>query len=89
MSMVIVVILSLILSAILNKLAVSKGWKKKVEKYGNDRAYIRLLPILLIVIYLATVLVLPRVGIILPLPLLLIIQVVCITLAVFLFELFR
>lgn len=87
--MVGVVVVSFILSAILNNLAAKKGWKKKAEIYADDRAYIRMLPVVLIIIYIVTILVLPKLGIALPLALLLTIQLICITLAVFLFELFR
>ncbi|MGL5353851.1 MAG: hypothetical protein ACRDA5_11095 [Clostridium sp.] len=89
MEIIVVVVVSFMLSAMLNNLAEKKGWKKKAEIYADDRAYLRALPLVLIILYLVTVLVLPRVGIILPLEILLTIQVICITLAVFLFELFR
>ncbi|MBB6625545.1 hypothetical protein [Clostridium gasigenes] len=89
MEIVVVIVLSFVLSAILNNLAAKKGWKKKAEIYAEDRNYLKILPVVLIGLYIVTVLVLPRVGIVLPVAILLIIQVICITLAVFLFELFR
>ena len=89
MEIIVVVVVSFMLSAMLNNLADKKGWKKKAEIYADDRAYLRALPLVLIILYVVTVFALPRMGIILPLAVLLTIQVICITLAVFLFELFR
>ena len=89
MNMIIVVIVSIILSSILNKVAESKGWKKRAEIYADDKTYLRALPIVLIIVYIGIVLGLPMLGINLAVAILLTIQVLCITLAVFLFELFR
>lgn len=89
MDVIVVVVVSVILSAILNNIAASKGWKKKAEIYADDRAYLRMLPIVLIVLYIVTVLVLPKMGIVLPSAILITIQIICVTFAVFLFELFR
>lgn len=89
MEIVIVVGISFALSAMLNNLSANKGWKKKAEVYADDRAYLRMLPVLLIGLYIVTILVLPKLGIVLPLLILLTIQIICITLAVFLFDLFR
>lgn len=89
MEIAVVVGISFILSAILNNLAANKGWKKKAENYADDRSYLRMLPILLIILYIVTILIFPKLGIVLPIVVLLTIQVICITLAVFLFELFR
>ncbi|MGL5085495.1 MAG: hypothetical protein ACRC68_07220 [Clostridium sp.] len=89
MEIIVVVVVSFMLSAMLNNLADKKGWKKKAEIYAEDRAYLRVLPVVLIILYVVTVFALPRIGIVLPLAVILTIQVICITLAVFLFELFK
>lgn len=89
MEMIVVVVVSVILSAILNNLAANKGWKKKAEIYADDKAYLRALPVVLIILYIVTILVLPGLGIVLPTAVLITIQIICVTLAVFLFELFR
>ncbi len=89
MEIVVVIVVSFVLSVILNNLVEKNGWKKKAEIYAEDRKYLKILPVVLIALYIVSVLVLPRVGIVLPVAILLTIQLICITLAVFLFELFR
>ena len=89
MQIAVVVGISFILSAILNGLASKKGWKKKAEIYVDDKSYLKALPVALVILYIVTVMLLPRVGIILPVVVLITIQIICITFAVFLFELFR
>lgn len=49
--MEIVVVLSFVLSAILNNLAAKKGGKKKAEIYAEDRTYFKILPVVLIGLY--------------------------------------
>lgn len=89
MEIAIVVVVSLILSSILNKLSSDKGWKKKAEEYVDDKAYMKILPVLFILIYLVVIIGLPMLGILMPTIVLIAIQIICITLAAFFFELFR
>ena len=85
--MIIVLVVSFLLSVLLNKLAEKMGWKDKAMKYIDEKPQMRSLPMVLGVVGIIALLVMGKLGvdtfILVP------IQVVIITIAVFLFELFR
>lgn len=85
--MIVVVIVSFVLSLGLNKLAEKKGWKDAAMKYIDEKPQMKSMPIIIGVIGVIALLFLGRMGI--NIYILVPVQVVIVTLAVFLFELFR
>lgn len=85
--MIIVIIVSLVLSMTLNKLAVNNGWKEKAMEYLDENPRKRSLPMYIggvgiLVVILLNMLKMPIIVIV---P----VQIIIVTFAVFLFELFR
>lgn len=85
--LIIVMVASFVLSVLLTKLSEKKGWKKKAEKYIDDKPYMGSLPWILGAVALLTIIFGPRLG--MPGFLVISLQVVSITVAMFLFDLFR
>lgn len=79
---------SYLLSILLNKIGQQKGWKKKAMAYLDEKPAMRNLPIVVGILGVAALVVIPKLGfnnIMIMIPF----QVIVITLAAFLFELFR
>lgn len=83
----IVMITSFVLSILLNKISEKKGLKKKAEKMLDEKPYLSSVPWIIGAIALFVIIFGSRIG--LNLPIIIGIQVVAITVAMFLFDLFR
>lgn len=84
---IVVIVASFIMGSLLNYISEKKGWKNKAEKVADDKPYVRSLPIVMIAIFIIALFVLPKMGV--TAEIIIAIQVITITLAVFFFELFR
>lgn len=82
-----VIAISFILSIVLNKLAESKGWKKKAIEFIDEKPKMRGLPMYIGVVGLIILLGMRWLGV--DLMILIPLQVILVTSVVFLFELFR